>query len=107
MMVVYILGFLGLQILFKMVVLPGISPVAKTSFLHFTKIFGKSAETWGLPGTEEEALRFVERWCGYCLVTCTNIYIIVIGLKFLTRSSFNVIAWLVILYTYGARMLVY
>lgn len=97
-------GVVGILVLFTVVVEPLLSIFAPLVWRLATE-FGSGAAFWGLPTNAQESYDFLVRSCTYLMLTCTNIYLIIVCPKIFKRPTLT--AWGVLLNTYSHRLLFY
>lgn len=98
-------GFMGVLLLFKVIIEPFGTPLVSGFVLRISMSFGEGGEFWGWPKDLVESEEFVNRLCDYFMLSLTNIYLIVICPKVFHRASIT--SWVVIIHTYVMRSVFY
>ncbi|CAE8601755.1 unnamed protein product [Polarella glacialis] len=98
-------GLLALMLLFNMVISPMLAKFAAPYVLHFSQEIGGKDSMWGIPQDSGESQAFVADMCTYCLLTCSNVFLVVVC-PFYVRDT-GLIGWALLLNTYAHRILFY
>jgi hypothetical protein len=95
-------GLVVLVLFFHVFLEPVLAELFAPSFLQFVLSFG-SQDLWGFPKDLKESKAFVGDMCTYFLLTCSNIYLVIVGPRFVKETG--LISWALIFNTYGHRIL--
>lgn len=95
-------GLLVLVLFFHVFLEPLLSELLAPSLLEFVLSFG-SQDLLGFPKDLKESNAFVGDMCTYFLLTCSNIYLVIVGPRFVKETG--LISWALIFNTYGHRIL--
>jgi hypothetical protein len=97
-------GLLGMIFLFNSVLMPVLSGLSAPYFLRIFSAIGCDGNTWGLPVTLPQANDFVQHLLTYTLITCSNVYLIMV-LPILLRDA-SLTSWALLINIYSHRALV-
>jgi len=96
-------GIVGIMIIFTVVLDPVRELIAP--FVGAIGARGRGASFWGIPHDTKGARTFLNHTCNYLMLTCTNIYLLIVGPRIQCDMTFS--TWLLIMNTYGHRCLFY
>lgn len=95
-------GLVGLLLFFNIILVPVLEAFAPM-VLNFWAQFGKETSFWGLPQNLDESKQFIRQMGTYFLLTCSNIYLIIVCPIVFEQRTLT--GWMVLLNTYGNRLL--
>jgi len=98
-------GLVGIRVIFIMALIPAVQITCSRPLSEFTGGFGPGAAYWGLPQTPVEAQDFLEAIMSYFQLSASSLYLIVVFP--MVSQQHGLVGWLVLLNTYGHRVIQY
>lgn len=97
-------GIAAIALVFRVILDPLFSILAPVTWQMWRQL-GEGAKFWGLPSSPAESEEFLEQISTYCMLTSSNLYLILVCPRVFVNISFT--AWAVFINTYLHRMLFY